>query len=90
MPNLQTNFVQFTGKKKPEIVQKTQIELSINSNGKGLKYKLMLTFLEISEICSKIQRLNSYNLLTNKKGKVTWAINRPDEQKLKKVLESWN
>ena len=71
MPNLQTNFVQFTGKKKPEIVQKTQIELSINSNGKGLKYKLMLTFLEISEICSKIQRLNSYNLLTNKKGKVT-------------------
>ena len=71
MPNLQTNFVQFTGKKKPEIVQKTQIELSINSNGKGLKYKLMLMFLEISEICSKIQRLNSYNLLTNKKGKVT-------------------
>ena len=71
MPNLQTNFVQFTGKKKPEVVQKTQIELSINSNGKGLKYKLMLTFLEISEICSKIQRLNSYNLLTNKKGKVT-------------------
>ena len=71
MPNLQTNFVQFTGKKKPEIIQKTQIELSINSNGKGLKYKLMLTFLEISEICSKIQRLNSYNLLTNKKGKVT-------------------
>ena len=71
MPNLQTNFVQFTGKKKTEIVQKTQIELSINSNGKGLKYKLMLTFLEISEICSKIQRLNSYNLLTNKKGKVT-------------------
>ena len=71
MPNLQTNFVQFTGKKKPEIVQKTQIELSINSNGKGLKYKLMLTFLEISEICSKIQRLNSYNLLTNTQGQVT-------------------
>ena len=52
---------------------------------KGLKYKLMLTFLDISEIYSMIQRLSPYNLLINKKGlkKVTWAIFRPDEKKLK-------
>ena len=52
---------------------------------KGLKYKLMLTFLDISEVYSMIQRLNPYNLLINKKGlnKVTRAIYRPDEKKLK-------
>ena len=47
-----------------EMVQTVQAELSINGN--GLKYKLMLTLLDISEICSMIQRLNSYNLLTDK------------------------
>ena len=34
MRNLQTIFVQFKGQKKSEIVQKAQIELSINSNTK--------------------------------------------------------
>ena len=28
----------------------------------------MLTFLDIFEICSMVQRLTSYNLLSNKKG----------------------
>ena len=32
----------------------------------GLKNKLMLTLVDISEICSMIQRLNSYNLVTDK------------------------
>ena len=32
----------------------------------GLKYKLMLTLLDISEICYMIQKLNSCNLLTDK------------------------
>ena len=68
MPTLQTRYALFTDQKEPEIAQKVQIKLSINSNTKGLKYELMLTFLDISEICSMIQRLNSYYLLTNKKG----------------------
>ena len=58
MPNLQTRSAQFTDQKNPEIVQKAQIKPSITSNTKGLKYKLMLTFLDISEICSMIQRHN--------------------------------
>ena len=32
----------------------------------SLKYKLMLTLLDISEICYMIQKLNSCNLLTDK------------------------
>ena len=32
MPNLQIKSVQFTDQEKSEIVQKAQIELSINSN----------------------------------------------------------
>ena len=63
MPNLQIRFAQFTDEKKFKIVEK------YNSM---LKYKLMLTFLDIFEICSMIQRLNSYNLLTNKKGLKKW------------------
>ena len=45
----------------------------------------MFKLLHISEICYIIQRLNSYNLLTNKVAeKVPWTIYRPDEKKLKK------
>ena len=44
----------------------------------GLKYKLMLKLLDISEICYMIQRLNS---LTNKVAEeVPWTIYRPDEK----------
>ena len=38
----------------------------------------MLTLRDISEVCSMIQRLNSYNLLTDK------VIYRPDQEKQKK------
>ena len=34
MPNLQTRLIQFTDQKKSEIVQKAQIEISININTK--------------------------------------------------------
>ena len=34
MANLQTSFVRFTAQKKSEIVQKVQIERSINRNSK--------------------------------------------------------
>ena len=53
-------------RKKSEIVQIAQIELSINSNTTSLKYKLMLKLLNISKICYMIQRLNSYNLRLTK------------------------
>ena len=47
----------------------------------GLKYKLMLTFQDISEIFYMIQRLNSCNLLTGKVAeKVSGTIYRPDEK----------
>ena len=49
-----------------EIVQKAQRELSINGNTKRSQNKLMLTFL--GKLCSIIQRLDSYKLLTNKTG----------------------
>ena len=49
-----------------EIVQKAQIELSINGNTKRSQNKLMLSFL--GKLCSIIQRLDSYKLLTNKTG----------------------
>ena len=43
-------------------------------------------FLDISEICSMIQRLNSYNLLT---AKVTEKIPyRPDKKNKKSIGES--
>ena len=39
----------------------------------------MLKFLDVSEICYMIQKLNSYNLLIEKVAeKVTWAIYRQD------------
>ena len=48
----------------------------------------MLTLLDISEVCSMIQRLNSYNLLTDKvTEKVPYTIYRPDK-KTKKVSGS--
>ena len=34
MPNLQNSFVQFTDQKMSEIVQKTKVELFMNSNTK--------------------------------------------------------
>ena len=40
MGNLQTIFVQFKGQKKSEIVQKAQIELSINSNTKRFQMQI--------------------------------------------------
>ena len=49
-----------------EIVQKAQIELSINDNTKRSQNKLMFTFL--GKLCSITQRLDSYKLLTNKTG----------------------
>ena len=49
----------------------------------------MLMLLDISEICSMIQRLNSYNLLTDKVAeKVPWTVYRPDKN-VKRVSESW-
>ena len=40
----------------------------------------MLTFLDISEICYMIERLNSYNLLTDKVAeKVPRTIYKPDK-----------
>ena len=50
----------------------------------------MVMLLDSCEICSMIQRLNSYNLLTDKvTEKVTLAIYKPDKKKAKKVSESW-
>ena len=71
------------------MVQKVLIELSIKSVQQGLKYKLMLTLLDISEICSMIQRLSSYNLVTEKfVENVPGTIYRPDK-KARKVSHSW-
>ena len=55
----------------------------------GLKYKLMLTLLDISEVCFMIKRLHSYNLLTDKvTEKVSWTIYRPDNKSKKSIKES--
>ena len=41
----------------------------------------MLTLRDISEVCSMIQRFNSYNLLTGKvTEKVPYTIYRPDKK----------
>ena len=53
----------------------------------------MLTLRDISEVCSMIQRLNSYNLLTDKVAeKVPWTIYRPDKKSKKNISEGqkWN
>ena len=74
MFNLQTRSALFIDQKKSEIIQKSQIELSINSNTKK----------------SIIQRLYSYNLLTDKLfGKVYQTIYKPDKKSEKgiEVLE---
>ena len=42
---------------KSEMLQAIQIELSINTILQGLKYKLMVTLHDISEVCSMIQRI---------------------------------
>ena len=70
------------------MVQKIQTELFITIL-QGLKHKLILTLLDISEVSSTIQRLNSYNLLTNKIAeKVLWTIYRPDKKSEKSIGES--
>ena len=49
----------------------------------------MFALLDTSEICSMIQRLNSYNLLTDKvTEKVPYTIYRPDKKKKKSIGES--
>ena len=49
----------------------------------------MLTLLDIPVVCSMIQRLNSYNLLTDKVAeKIPWTIYRPDKKSEKSVGES--
>ena len=46
----------------------------------------MLTLLDISEICSMIQRLNSYNLLIDKVDeKAPWTIYRLDKKSEKSI-----
>ena len=55
----------------------------------GLKYKLMLTLLDISKVCSMIQILSSYNLLNDKVAeKVPWVIFKPDKKREKGIGES--
>ena len=41
-------------------------KFKLKKNTTCLKYKSMLMLLDISEICSMIQKLNSYNLMTDK------------------------
>ena len=48
----------------------------------------MLQLHGISEVCSMIQRLNSYNLMTdNVTGKVHYTIYRPDKKNKKSIGE---
>ena len=48
----------------------------------------MLKLMDISETCSMIQRLNSYNLMTDKvTEKVPWTIYRPDKKNKKSIRE---
>ena len=50
----------------------------------------MLMLVDISEVCSMIQRLNSYNILTDKVAdKVHWTIYTPDKtsEKISRELE---
>ena len=80
---LQIKFSQFADQKKSEMVPTVQIAIL-----QGLKYKLMVTLLDNSEICSIIQRLNPYNLLTDRLAKkVPWAIYRPDIKSAKSIGE---
>ena len=49
----------------------------------------MLMLRDISEVCSMIQKLNSYNLLTDKATeKVPYTIYRPDKRNKKSIGES--
>ena len=83
------DFHNLQSRNKSEMVQTTQIKLSIIAMLQGLKYKLMLTLLDISEVCFMIQRLHSYNLLTDKVTEnVSWTIYRPDKKSKKSIKES--
>ena len=48
------------------MVQTAETDFPINGNTTSLKYKLMLKLLDIFKIYYMIQRLNSYNLVTDK------------------------
>ena len=61
------------------------MELFINSNTQI--FKLMLKNLDISEIKDWTHTIYWPKKVTKK---VTWAIYRPDEKKLKKTMENWN
>ena len=84
--NLYTRFLQSIDQKSLKWYKQ---KLSINSNStivQGLKNKLMLKTLDISEICSMIQRFNSYNLLADKVAeKVPWTLYRPDKKSEKSI-----
>ena len=70
------------------MVQTIQIELSVNSNTTRSQIQI-LTLRDISDVCSMIQRLNSYNLLTEKvTEKVPYTIYRPDKKTKKSIEES--
>ena len=70
------------------MVQTIQIELSVNSNTTRSQIQI-LTLRDISGVCSMIQRLNSYNLLTEKvTEKVPYTIYRPDKKTKKSIEES--
>ena len=48
----------------------------------------MLKLMDISETCSMIQRLNSYNLMIDKvTEKVPWITFRPDKKSKKNIRE---
>ena len=49
----------------------------------------MLTLLNISEICSMIQRLNSYSLLTDKVAENSLEQFTDQKKKAEKLSESW-
>ena len=55
----------------------------------GLRCKLMLKLLDISETCNIIQRLNSYNLLNNKVAEKSLEQFADQMKRAKKVSASW-
>ena len=88
MHNLWTRFTQFRDQKK--VWNGTSITNRTFHKKQYYKVsnKLMLTLLDISEICSMIQRLNSCNLLTGKVAeKVPCTIYRPDKKSKKNIGE---
>ena len=92
MSNLSTRFVKFIDQKKSEIVQKAQMELSINSNTKSSQIWInayVTGHLWDLFYDSKTQLMQFTDPQEGTK-MVTRAIYRPDEKKIKKVLKSCN